>query len=130
MKVIIANAFSLSMLDPESQQGTPTGYAPSSADLPGRVARTPRPLGDGAAEAAKKFLRSAEDYGVPVESAVGHADTAALFSELLDRDVPMNRQSVKLDPETILLVGQYTGTRLPEGATELPEGATVFWWRV
>jgi hypothetical protein len=61
------------------------------------------------------------------ESAVGHADTAAVFSSLLGVPVPMNRQTICLQPGETALVGQYSGPRLPEGATTLPEGATITW---
>lgn len=63
-------------------------------------------------------------------SAVGHADTASLFSSLLETQVPANRVSVLLKEGDILLVGQYNGPRLPEGCTVLPEGATIRWWLV
>jgi hypothetical protein len=64
-------------------------------------------------------------------SGVGHADTAALFSALLDADVPANRISIKLVPgDDTLVVGQYSGPRLPEGCTILPEGAEIVWWSV
>lgn len=63
-------------------------------------------------------------------SAVGHADTANLFSGLLGVDVPAQRVNVKLTVEDTLLVGQYVGPRLPEGATTLPEGASIIWLRV
>lgn len=61
-------------------------------------------------------------------SAVGHADTAAVFSGLLGVSVPMNRVTVKA--EGGLLIGQMSGPRLPEGATKLPEGAEIQWWLV
>jgi hypothetical protein len=60
-------------------------------------------------------------------SVVGHADTAAIFSAELGRDVEVNRASLRLAPGDDMVVGQYAGTRLPEGATELPEGATIRW---
>ena len=60
-------------------------------------------------------------------SAVGHADTAALFSAVLGIEVPCNRVSVTLKPGENALLGQYTGPRLPEGATTLPEGASIKW---
>jgi hypothetical protein len=64
-------------------------------------------------------------------SAVGHADTAMVFSNELGLPILPNRVSVKLyDPETRVLVGQYVGPRLPEGATRLPDGATIEWWIV
>ena len=60
-------------------------------------------------------------------SAVGHADTAAVFSAVLGVPVPCNRATVALKEGDVALVGQYNGPRLPEGATSLPEGATIKW---
>ena len=60
-------------------------------------------------------------------SAVGHADTAAVFADVLGVPVPCNRASVSLNPGEAALVGQYSGPRLPEGATSLPGGATIKW---
>ena len=60
-------------------------------------------------------------------SAVGHADTAAVFSSVLGVTVPCNRVTVALKEGDVALVGQYSGPRLPEGATSLPEGATIKW---
>jgi len=63
-------------------------------------------------------------------SIVGHADVAAVLSDLLGIDVPVNRVSVSLQPGDVLFVGQYCGPRLPEGAKKLPEGAKIKWYRV
>ena len=60
-------------------------------------------------------------------SAVGHADTAAVFSNVLGVPVPCNRATVALKDGDLALVGQYSGPRLPEGATSLPEGAAIKW---
>ena len=60
-------------------------------------------------------------------SAVGHADTANLFTAVLGTAVPMARTTVTLNNGDCVLVGQYSGPRLPEGATTLPEGATLKW---
>ena len=60
-------------------------------------------------------------------SAVGHADTAAVFSAVLGVPVPCNRATVALKPGDVALVGQYSGPRLSEGATSLPEGAAIKW---
>ena len=60
-------------------------------------------------------------------SAVGHADTAAVFSSVLGVTVPCNRATVSLKEGDVTLVGQYSGPRLAEGATSLPEGATIKW---
>lgn len=64
------------------------------------------------------------------ESAVGHPDTAAVFSDQLGVQVAANRVSVTLSEGEEALVGQYRGPRLPEGATTLPPGATIKWLRV
>ena len=63
-------------------------------------------------------------------SAIGHADTAMVFSQVIGHEIAMNRTTVQLDPEDVLLVGQYKGPRLPEGCSTLPDGATIEWWLV
>ena len=63
--------------------------------------------------------------GVP--SAVGHCSTAAVFQTTLGTPVAEARVNVALVPGDSVLVGQYQGPRLPEGATTLPEGATIAW---
>lgn len=68
--------------------------------------------------------------GEVLESAVGHADTARVFSQVLGIEVPCERRTVALYPGDMAIVGQYRGPRLPEGATELPEGAAIQWFIV
>jgi hypothetical protein len=63
-------------------------------------------------------------------SAVGHADTAAVFSSLLSVDVPFNRISLSLSSDDSAVVGQYKGPRLEEGVCTLPEGATITWLKL
>src|SRR5690554_3182459 len=63
-------------------------------------------------------------------SIVGHADVAAVMSNLLGFAVPVNRVTVSLQPGDVLFVGQYCGPRLPEGATKPPQGAKISWYRV
>ena len=60
-------------------------------------------------------------------SCVGHENTAALFSNILSYPVSMNRVNVSLAQGDSVLVGEYSGPRLPEGATSLPDGATIKW---
>lgn len=60
-------------------------------------------------------------------SAIGHADTAAVFSSVLEAVLPTNRITLSIAKGETLLVGQYVGPRLPEGAIQLPEGATIKW---
>lgn len=74
-----------------------------------------------------KRLDQAKIYAVGMMSAVGHADTANLFSNILGIEVPVNRGTLQLKPGDWLLVGQYKGPRLPEGCVKLPEGASVAW---
>ncbi len=62
-----------------------------------------------------------------LDSAVGHADTAAVFGSVLGAPVAAARVTVSLTTGETVLVGQYRGPRLPEGATTLPEGATIQW---
>ena len=110
----ICNAFSLGML-PEwrlarSSPATHIGIQPVSA------------------EQAMAYIHEAEADGHVVFSAVGHADTARIFSTLLGgRDVPVNRIGITLTVSDRYLIGQYLGPRLPEGVTELPPGARIAW---
>jgi len=69
-------------------------------------------------------------YELTAQSCVGHADVAAVLSELVGFTVPVNRVSITLQPEDTLIVGQYIGPRLPEGCSVLPEGARIDWYLV
>ena len=62
-----------------------------------------------------------------IRSAVGHADTAAVFQSELKIPVPCNRETVTLKSGDCAIIGQYSGPRLPEGTTALPEGASIKW---
>lgn len=95
-KTVLANAFSLQMLNLD--QVSTVNVSPLTVDQVKDL------LSDG-------FV-----------SAVGHADTATVLSDLLSLDVPVNRVSVSLSPDTTLVVAQLVGGRLPEGATKLPDG--------
>lgn len=55
------------------------------------------------------------------KSVVGHEDIARIIG------VRMNRESVTLARGDKALVCQYSGPRLPEGATVLPAGASFRW---
>jgi hypothetical protein len=57
-------------------------------------------------------------------SVVGHITTAAILG------VAFNRASITLQPGDVLTVAQYSGPRLPEGATVLPDGAQFRWFEV
>lgn len=75
-------------------------------------------------------LEEARTLSATAESAVGHADTAAVFGSMLKRPVPMNRVNVTLAAGDTILVGQVVGGRLPEGATTLPDGFAIRWMLV
>lgn len=104
MTVVIANAFSINMLTLEVGI-TDLQICPASPDV---------------------IRQEIEEVG-GFTSIVGHADTAAVFSDILGLDVPCNRATFTLEEGVVLFVGQYKGPRLPEGATTLPEGAKVEW---
>jgi hypothetical protein len=71
------------------------------------------------------------------KSAIGHPDTARVVASLLGLEdradewarIASTRPSVEFDGAS-LIVAQYSGPRLPPGATELPEGAKIEFWQV
>lgn len=75
-------------------------------------------------------VEQARELAEGAQSAVGHADTAKVFSSVLGLPVPEARVTVALKSGDVALVGQYRGPRLPEGATQLPEGATIVWLKL
>lgn len=109
--IYLANAFSLSML--------------SETNLLHLIVR---PISAGTV--ATHLHIATRLQAVPWTSVVGHAPTAAVFESLLGLTIPVNRISIALTPEDLLYVGQYVGSRLPEGATVLPDGATIRWYHI
>lgn len=75
-------------------------------------------------------VATGEIAGSAFVSVIGHADTANVVSNILKRDVPANRTSVRLEKGDVLYVAQVTGGRLPEGATTLPEGFSLAFLKV
>jgi len=110
MKFYLCNAFSINML---SRVGQAINFVPVHP-------------------AAVSDLLENEEW----ESAIGHPDMPALIAEAIAggvREVPhieMNRINVGLSRDTSLIVAQYRGPRLQEGATSLPEGAKIEFWQV
>lgn len=103
MAVVLLNAFSLNMLERKEY---------SIAFKPVAVEEVKETLSGG-------FI-----------SYIGHQDLASVLSSMLGVEVPVNRANYKIEPEDIVVVAQYTGPRLPEGATKLPENASIEFWRV
>ena len=121
-KIVISNAFSLNMI--------PSGINHCLYWIKERTL-----------DEVKVMLSAANE----IASIVGHEDTARVFSDVLGVTVEYNRTNYTMDIEgfaksvsggtdsdTIetLIVGQYSGPRLQEGATTLPEGATIKWFDV
>ncbi len=86
MKVVLANAFSLSML---------------AEDTTIKVRQV-------SVEEVKELIKNG------FESAIGHESTAQFVSKLLGTEVPAERKMVKLDKDTTLIVFQLM-KRLEEG---------------
>ena len=95
-KILISNAFSLNML-----MSMTSTIQTEELTIP----QTVEALGNG------------------FESAMGHS--TELVSSILGMDIPQNRTSNKIDNGESVIVAQYVGPRLPEGAVELPEGASL-----
>lgn len=77
-----------------------------------------------------KVQVSAQDIPEEAVSIIGHADTAAVMSNILGREIPCNRESIMLSDEDELYVAQVVGGRLPEGATTLPIGISIRFYRI
>jgi hypothetical protein len=71
-----------------------------------------------------------------LQNVIGHADTAAVVAAVLEAEVAglelpaPQRVTVRLERDDEVVVAQYVGPRLPEGATRLPEGARIEFWLV
>lgn len=72
----------------------------------------------------------AKDVPGNAESFVGHTDTASVLSNVLGHEITANRGSIILEEGDELYVAQFTGGRLPEGATTLPVGVVLQFFRV
>ena len=103
----LANAFSLNMPD---------------TDIRIRVLVTKRI----SKEEAKELLKDG------FENYIGHKDIANVVSNDLGIAVEMNekRPNLVLQPGDLVVVAQYIGPRLPEGATELPPNARIEYFTV
>jgi len=103
----LANAFSLNML---------------STDIRIHVLVTKRI----SKEEAKELLKDG------FENYIGHKDLANIVSNELGLPVEMNekRPNLVLQLEDLVVVAQYIGPRLPEGATELPPNARIEYFTV
>lgn len=63
-------------------------------------------------------------------SVIGHDDVASLISSELNFKFQKNRATLIMDNGDFLIVGQYSGPRLPELCASLPEGSNLRWFIV
>ena len=103
----LANAFSLNMLNTEVK---------THVLVTKRISK----------EEARELLQDG------FENYIGHRDLANIVSNDLGITVEMNekRPNLLLNPEDLVVVAQYVGPRLPEGATQLPENAKIDYFTV
>jgi ferredoxin-fold anticodon binding domain-containing protein len=116
MSRYVANAISLGMLDSIDREMAYGSYDPMSIKL--EISRL-------SAQGARDWVRR-EDW----ISIVGHDDTAALLSELLGVPIIKNMVSTSIKVGDCILVCQYNGERLAEGAKTLPPNATIRYFLV
>ena len=100
----LSNAFSLNMLN---------------LDRPWQVNVVPMSIDE-----VKEFVKVAQSNN-RFKSIVGHQDLANVLTNMLGYEIPYNRESITLTLNDTLIVAQYTGPRLPEGATQLPPDAQI-----
>jgi len=103
----LANAFSLNMLNTEVE---------THVLVTKRISK----------EEARELLQDG------FENCIGHKDIANVVSNELGLPVEMNekRPNLMLNPVDLVIVAQYIGPRLPEGATQLPEDARIDYFTV
>ena len=102
--VYVTNAFSINMLPPQKSMCTVEFYKLTT-------------------EEARHIV---SEY--PFRSYIGHADLANIASQILGVQLEVNRETLILQEGDRVLVIQYRGPRLPEGATQLPDGAQIEFW--
>lgn len=105
MRHIITNAFSANMLD-ESKSSL--------------VLFNPIPVEQAA------IIAKSEEW----ESSLGHEDIVNVVNAQLGTSFKMNRRTDILETGDAILLAQYKGPRLPEGATTLPEGARIQYYMI
>lgn len=68
------------------------------------------------------------------KNVIGHPETDVLVRNILEKGglvvPPGERATIRLALGDVLVVAQYVGPRLTEGATSLPAGATLVWFSV
>lgn len=70
-------------------------------------------------------LAEARSLCQQAQSFIGHEPTRVILEQMLGVPIAFNRGSLSLSDADTLVVAQYRGPRLSEGATTLPEGAEI-----
>ncbi len=104
--VYLANAFSIQMLP--GNRTVDVRFAPISTTTASQI-----------------YHQSPE-----VVNCIGHLDTAAVVSEMLNTDVGAPRTNISIQEGDELIVAQVVGGRLPEGCKTLPEGVGIRFYLV
>lgn len=105
MKKIICNAFSANMID--ETKGSLVLFNPIPVEQAAIIAKS-------------------EEW----ESSLGHEDIVNVVNAQLGTSFTMNRRTDVLETGDVILLAQYKGPRLPEGATALPEGARIQYYMI
>lgn len=64
------------------------------------------------------------------ESYIGHEDMAKILSEMTGIKVEFKRKTLKIKEGDSIIVAQYSGPRLQEGATKLPQGSKILFYYI
>lgn len=129
--VALTNAFSLTMIHPEKLAGGVTLDARELSLVQAKAMLTR--LVEIEWENDDLSVSRHREKEFSGQSYIGHEDTARLLSGILGvrSEIPVSRDKfVFSNKDEMVVVAQYLGPRLPEGATELPEGAEVRFYRV
>lgn len=75
-------------------------------------------------------INQALELARQAQSAIRSPWMAAIMSDQLGIQIPTGEDSVKLDDNTRLLVGWYSGPQLGPGCTQLPPNGRITWWLI
>lgn len=80
----------------------------------------------GAVQYEMITVEEAAELAKGAENVIGHASTAIIVgNQLFDSPLSANRVNVSMVPGDQMVIAQYFGPRLEEGAMVLPEGAEI-----
>ena len=80
----------------------------------------------------KKRLEKWVKYN-KIHNFIGHADLNKIVKQILpqiNNYTKKQRKSINFNKYSVILVAQYSGSRLPENTTELPKDAVIQFWEI